>query len=1041
MAEKDEVVIEELGFVDVGDSPAVGIDTPLHDPSEAPALTDKQIDDALLPEVHMPLRFQPLSEMQEMFERHIWNTARIDKARGRLESAIIPDPVNPPDERMTQENLNTWWIQEGQHYPRFVLDELGVSGGTKAPTLEERLTFAAINKDKRLQVESVRNALKLNVNPDPLIADISAAFVADPSDLPSSFVPVQEDELKDTLRGFDGRSIDLIDKIVQGNLLLFKEDTVTAVNFEKSVRDTKEEFGDFMVESDANTAIILWGTDFFNRLALDLPAFLDRKMGEGELSVNLEAISRLRAEIQQADPGIITAITTNVGDTAAEIMWFVALPDAGKIKAFSGLTPTAKAALNIGSRSALVALLRAPGEDETLEERAAEVAVAAGVGALTGATLQKLNQTALSIFEKIKDIPVNKQANAILFKNPDLGMSKQEIVSVLKHLKSTDAEAFKAAIEFVPRKTVPSRIVGPRLRLGAAEIEKPAKVVGKAITEVAKSKEAIAAKAALAAAKALPSKAIKVEPKKPRKILTKTEARTFQESNLVTGEADEIKIVADEKVRKNITVGEKEIATLKTQKAQLQADKKTALVKVKAVEIAKKQEAIVKLKEKNAVKVETTIEGFKAKADKINKALEFKQEMRDEVLSLIQGIPSEIRNSFITRAMKIGAKTQRAETSLKHARELAQEASVGIEKLEQKLTIREFKKVVSKIEKGLKETVEPQKQKLRDLINSVDLKALSEPKEQDLLSLQKHVKKLSAELAGQLEALDPAVEEAVKLPDKRVRELLRLSQDKAADMSLDDIKFVLGAIQQTAREAVLKGKMLISQGFGPVRDTVKDATNEIVPTVRQRIKEKVASGKAAPKKSKITKAAESFEKFARHDEAHIDTLAEGTGSETTIAILDTDTHKGLRGVAEDVVALLETGSQSLEEKGMTRHKDVETEHEVALAGEKVTVTMDDLVGLEMDTRSADNLKQRLRATGIHIGDHKLTYPPGDVIDRMQEINDAVAIVRASKPAMALADTITEMAPIQAELIQPTHKLRFGYDLETLPDYYPRERFK
>ena len=53
----------------------------------------------------------------------------------------------------------------------------------------------------------------------------------------------------------------------------------------------------------------------------------------------------------------------------------------------------------------------------------------------------------------------------------------------------------------------------------------------------------------------------------------------------------------------------------------------------------------------------------------------------------------------------------------------------------------------------------------------------------DLVSLQRTTQKLAGELAGQLESLEPQVEEALRLPNERVRQLNLLTQKNANEIS------------------------------------------------------------------------------------------------------------------------------------------------------------------------------------------------------------------------------------------------------------------
>ncbi len=593
----------------------------------------------------------------------------------------------------------------------------------------------------------------------------------------------------------------------------------------------------------------------------------------------------------------------------------------------------------------------------------------------------------------------------------------------------------------------------------------PPKTVAKPVeiaAKKAKLKEAVAidvAKEKLRL-KTQPSKAVK-----PTKIITKKEALSLKESNLITGEGDKIRVVPDAQTRRSIQAKENEIAKLKTRRNELVAEKQFAVAKTKAQEIAKKEIALATLKEKAGIKLEQTIEGSRVKIAKIKDAIEFKDSLRDDAISMIASIPVELRAGFVNRAAKV--------KTLKGVQKLAKEIEVGVEKFERKVAISDLNKVIGKIESEIDTLPSPQREKLISAIDSVSTKKISKepikgvPREfeeldvkaragrkqllgKDLESLQKTTQKLASELAGQLESLEPEVEASLRIPNERVRQLNLLTQKNANEISVEDIKFISESLQNTFHEAKVKGKLLVRKGLKPLEGTLKTAPTEIRSTKKAVAeKAKILKGEEIdPSRGVVEKLVGGANKLVRLDEMHSDTLIERVtlrGAKDVPLILDTLPHKGLRETAQTFNKWRKKTSKAFEAAGFNDLKQLLGEHTVRLTGVNIKkVTLSELMSLEMDTRSPDNLLQRLNADGIRIRDKTFKYPKNadgeDTVDRLKEIRDAVAIVRKNKMAMVILDHAEKLNnQDQAPAVNEMAKLRFGHEIARDEHYYPRSR--
>lgn len=1020
------------------------------------------------------LAWLPPVAAQNLLNNKTWTSGRVELARSSLNKSIGVGQLMPPTEAEQKNRLSAWWTKEGQFIPRHVLDQLGVVGGEKIPNLRETV---GLSSERRIgATKDFFGIERLKSDKDPLghLIHRPDLEVADPSDI---IFETKRPEIFDIIKTADVKDLKVARDTILESPLNFEQGLSNTIEDEIRIRETIPQVYKAMREKPLTT---LLGTDFFNSIAFGLPEFVSRKgfspteallgLPKGSESVWIRAVARVREQIAAQDPDLLTNIGLEAGNIAASLIKFAAIPDPGKARVFANLSAPIKAAIGVGTKAGLLELLKAPEIEETVEDRAKSIAAATGIGAVTGIVLSKLFTAAKSIFGKIKDLPVAKQADAILFKNPDLGMAKEELVSVLKHLKSTNPTQFKAAIEFVPRKVVPSKVVAARkllptgFRPGFAEIEKPAEIAKKAITKgvkvAIKAKEAAAIEAAKIALE-LKRQAAKA---KPVKIITKKEALSLQESNLITGKGEDIRIVPDAKTRRLIQTKENEIAKLKTRREELKAEKQFAAAKTKAQEISKKEQAIVSLKEKAEIRLEQTIEGSKEKIAKIRAATEFKDTLRNDAISMITAIPKEIRPAFINRANKV--------KTLKGLQKLTDEIELGIEKFDRKIAVGELRSTIKDIESGnrlgkvrLGKIPSPQREKIAGIIDEISLKKIStglppevktfgeldvkarRGREQllgaDLKSLQQITQRLSSELAGGLETLSEDVEAALRIPDERVRQLNLLTQKNIAEIDTGDIKLVTQSLQQLTNNAKLKGKLLTAKGLKPLDGALKTITqDEIAFTSAARHKAaKIVKGKPVKvKKGVLKKAAEFGKRVLKLDDAHLDTLVQlstNPGSKVLKQILDTDLHNGLNKSAQKLVGWIDASAERFEKIGFTDTNQISKEVEITLGGQKIKVEKDFLVKLELHSRSPDNLRAILTTKGWKIGDVEIDYPKD--IDRLAELKEALEIVRQDSVLKGIADWTNELTASRAEAINEVSLTLNGYEIARDPTYTSRPR--
>ncbi len=1001
--------------------------------------------------------------VQDQLNRRAWTSDRVAQAGKELQNSIGVNELIPPDEFEQQRRLDIWWRDAGQKLPRNVLDQLGIVGGVKVPTLSEQIRL-----EGKQQVTATKDFLGIErpKSKDPLDALVPIDMDITDPDEPAKPMVIKP-EMADILKAASIEDLKTIRSTIGSNPLDFDEGMLRAVEDEIKIKELLPDVIKFVGDRPLT---ILLGTDFFNTLAFNLPEFTSRKgfspaetlldLPKGSESIYIRTVARMREMIATEDPKLTTQVALEMGGVSAELIKFALLPDPSKLRVFSGLSKTAKAAIGVGTRAGLLEVLKAPEVEETLEQRIESVVTSTAIGALTGAVLSKAVDFVKGLPGRLKTAKLNQVLSK---KFPQI--SQEDWTQIIKEMERGNL----ISLEIKPPIAPARRLVPAGFRIGVAEIEPIKKGIEKVVKAVPKAKEVAAVQAAKTALRLGKQAAIV----KPTKILTKKEALSLQESNLVTGEGENIRIVPDVKTQKAIQAKENEIAKLKTRREELKVEKKFAVVKTQAAEIRKKEEALAALKERTGVKLEQTIEGSKAKITKIRAAKEFKDSLRNDAVSMVTAIPKELRADFINRANKV--------KTLRGLQKLTDEVEVGIEKFDRKIAVGDLRETIKKLESENKlgkvrlgKIPSPQRERMIEIIDEISTKKISkqlEPGEEkikifadldvkairgreqllgtDLKSLQQVTQRLSSELAGGLEALDADTEAALRLPNERVRRLNVLTQKNVDEIDTEDIKLVTQSLQQLAHNSKLKGHLLTKEGFKPLKGAIKTVTeNEIATTSAARRKAgKIEAGKPIDvQKGKLKKTAEFGKGVLFLDDAHLDTLtqlATNPNSPVTKQILDTNLHEGHRKSAERLRGWIDDSAKEFERIGFKSTDQITEKVEITLGGKKIKVEKDFLIKLELHSRSPDNLRAILKTEGWQIGSERITYPKdaqgNDLVDRLGELRESLNIVRDDPVLKGIADWTNKLTPDRAEAINEVFRRLHGFDIAREPTYTSRPR--
>ncbi len=181
----------------------------------------------------------------------------------------------------------------------------------------------------------------------------------------------------------------------------------------------------------------------------------------------------------------------------------------------------------------------------------------------------------------------------------------------------------------------------------------------------------------------IPIKAPTVKPVLPTKIVSPGEAGPFKVTFKAAEGLPATRVIVDPQVRRSVQSAENKIAGLRTKLKQAIADKKQAVVAATEKQIARAEVQIAKLKERQQIKLTTTIEKAKTKVLKLQQAVKFKDSLRRDAISLIQAIPKDLQPGFIKRASEA--------TTLKSVQRLANEIQAGLDRAEKQESIKTLK--------------------------------------------------------------------------------------------------------------------------------------------------------------------------------------------------------------------------------------------------------------------------------------------------------------------------------------------------------------
>ncbi len=525
----------------------------------------------------------------------------------------------------------------------------------------------------------------------------------------------------------------------------------------------------------------------------------------------------------------------------------------------------------------------------------------------------------------------------------------------------------------------------------------------------------------------------KAEPVKPvpaTKIVSPGEAGPFKVTFKAEKDLPATRIIVDPKVRRSVQSAESKIAVLKTKLNQAKADKKQAVIKATTEQIQKAEAQIAKLKERQEVKLINTIEKAKAKVLQLKQATQFKESLRRDAISMVRAIPKELQKDFIVRAGN--AKT------VANIQKLTTEIEQGIAKSEKRTQIKSLQATVKSVFRAkrlgrvkLGKLREKARQRIFDVLEGTDLTNLSSAKKSQLQRAEADLKRIGFNLEKGLDSLTSEEIDAIKVLDPRVEQIRRLTQKSISTLTADEIRDIEDAIRYFVKQDELEDLMLQEGRSVEAAKVIGESSAEVMST--KAVKKKVTDLTKKTGLSPARFARKAFIVESMH-KGKLVQLATSPNTKTMRNVLDNFIHKA-KGISlgKEFEALdaWEVGKDKIGWTKADTRSLLET-HEVRIAGQKKTMSTDQIMSIAKHLRSERNVGQLAKTVGLEI--------EGNKTGRMSLVEMVDAVDLLNDKQVALLDLTEEInVDILMPAVNETSLKIFGYELARNPQHWSLQR--
>ncbi|MDD5006547.1 MAG: hypothetical protein PHS33_08640 [Candidatus Omnitrophica bacterium] len=964
-----------------------------------------------------------------------------------------------------------------QDYNQFKAVELGISSDPSAPPFPNYREY-----DQELLAESFADTI---IKSNPVYPEIHKAFT-DYQDKSNKAVQdyfnVKESKLPEALpEGMMGisrhfRPVELASMlstgdlifakgIIQGDILNYPQSVVDGVNKELRIREIVDKYKNL---SDAERS------SFAITAAID-PFGIRRAMAKVGINKQVpeitEAIARAQAEENGVDPLNVPRIAQFGGGilNAAIEFWAVGkISPAKAVQLLNKMPAAVRPLVKTGTKFAAREALQYPREGETLEDRTGSVGESFVFGAAMGyagqampnsAVRVPLLATGLSGYTYLRtgdsEAAIETAASVIGFealhlmnKGLRLGQGRARNLYADKAVK--EARKHNPELYKLSNRQVKNVIEQQQRNLEEAKVSR----------DISHDKARDEVKSALAAKRqgddsqwqALMNKYVHNKPTEKKSVGAKPKAETAKGETIAKlGQAQAVKTempVNLEEIKetpeRKLSLTRSELAVdIENVKSRIRmATGQSKVTEPKVVEsdalkaVMKKASVISKEVYRHAYKEGKDEAVEKGKADILklkDKHTEKTQRIRTAVELIQAFVPDEEQYKFTLRA--IGVKTD------KGLDKLADQIDEYLQKQDQRAAIKGLKETWNQIRSDyrfgktqLGKLEEIPRQRILSIMDRVDLVKLSADKEADIKSLAEYVNKLGGELSGEITSLNADVEALLKIPESRLNELKRLEKVSAADMVADDIRGIQQHLKYITRQHELKNKIITRMGAEDLRDKRDASISEIRPSPKA-LKLQDDIDTVSPRKMSIGKAVKDvFYLSSAHSDTLVERITSANPDNETFKLLVTDLWEGenkeigvfiqAREIAQNVQK-----QYNLTDKEWTVLGD---DIQVSIGGKTVKITMEDALGLYMNSLNSNNMRRLYQSENIAFGNTTIPLPTTD------EINQIIAMIPDNLKSWRNVFKEVNLQ-VQQPSINETHKLLNGYEPAKDENYYPTSR--
>lgn len=357
---------------------------------------------------------------------------------------------------------------------------------------------------------------------------------------------------------------------------------------------------------------------------------------------------------------------------------------------------------------------------------------------------------------------------------------------------------------------------------------------------------------------------------------------------------------------------------------------------------------------------EALIEG-RAKIKAFQLAEKLTEKNRIDALDVVKRfVPKNKQERFTKRILE-------AKTS-KRVDRITQAVELFIEKAEKRQAVRDLKKFIAKTNKEFKggevklgRLPSDIRSQVLQTFEEFDLAKLSKAKREQLESRDRFIKRISGTVADAFESLEEEGIDILKIPNARIDELTRLSKTHIGELSTEQINYVRSSLEHLIDIARKRGESRERVRAERVGKQVNKAKQEVSRKVKEVGVIEQPTGLRNLAKQTFIQGNSTIRTMAgrattKDNKATMDLLVEGIQESKRAEHADLkDFSQASTKEIVDKLGFTEKDSRKLDK--LTK---------ITLGGKTFDIDIDNLFSIYMAIRAEGNLRQLLKAKGLHI---------------------------------------------------------------------------